>query len=251
MLFEEMDYDDSDRRIWQAVYVKAYAKKKIGEKFDIYNAKESVERKRIVAKSRECNGIEVGGETDFNFGSKIGIHRQSKYGIYKKILGSIDDKERKKEALKLLEFCKQKTHKIDNFSLILCNGSLQTLKGVLDKDRIDLFIYLLDNYYRGKDELILSHCVPDYEEILKEYLNLFKVENDIKESIFNYCKEVYHISNRSLVKDLINSGKKSINTPDRVIEYMKLAVRFWNCKSAYYQNVGIRNYRNIKLVKEI
>ena len=34
MLFEEMDYDDSDRRIWEAVYVKVYAKKKIGEKFD-------------------------------------------------------------------------------------------------------------------------------------------------------------------------------------------------------------------------
>ena len=28
MLFEEMDYDDSDRRIWEAVYVKVYAKKK-------------------------------------------------------------------------------------------------------------------------------------------------------------------------------------------------------------------------------
>ena len=97
MLFEEMDYDDSDRRIWEAVYVKVYAKKKIGEKFDINNAKESEERKRIVAKSWECNRIEVGGETDFNFSSKIGIHRQSKYGIYKKILSSIDDKKEKRK----------------------------------------------------------------------------------------------------------------------------------------------------------
>ena len=78
------------------------------------------------------------------------MHRQSKYGIYKEILESIDDQERKRNALKLLEYCKQSTHEAENYSLMLCNGSLQTVKGSLDTDRIDVFLYLLDNYYKKK-----------------------------------------------------------------------------------------------------
>ena len=245
-MLEDKDYDDSDRVVWEDVYSKAYAKKIIGERFDINNSDESKERKRIVAKDFK-EDQEIGGETDFNFSSKLGNHRKSKYGIYEDILKSINDENQKKEALKLLKYCKKMTYKIDDFSLMLCDGSLQTLKGTLDKDRIDLFIYLLDNYYRGKDEVILSHCVPAYEEKLKRFLNLFEDKNDSKESIYKYCKEIYHISNRTLVKDLIKSGRRAINTPERVIEYMKLAVRFWNCKAAYYQYCNMLELESIEI----
>ena len=242
MIIKNTDYDDSDKVIWESVYLLAYENKIIGTNFDIGNVMESKRRKRIVAKAKEDDNLEIGGETDFNFSSKTGIHKQSKYDIYKNILKSINDKNKKIEAIKLLEDCKNKTHKIENFSLLLCNGSLQTLKGTLDKDRIDVFLYLLDNYYRGKDMVILSHCAPNYEEKLKKYLNLF-IESNPKESIYKYCDEVYHIGDRNLVKDLIKSGKKTITTPERVVEYMKLAIRFWECKSLYYKlaNIKIEN----------
>lgn len=246
MIIENKVYDDdSQDEVWNCVYSEAYGGEKIlGTVFNLKEVSISETHKRNVAKiskdvERIKETLEIGGETDFNFSKKIGIHRQSKYGIYKKILNEIKDNEKKVEAIALLDHCEEQTRKIVNFSLMLCNGSLQTLKGTLDKDRIDVFIYLLHNYFMGRDELILSHCAPCYVKSLKEYLDLFKDENSPHLSIYKYCLEIYHIKNKKLVKNILDSGKKAINTPDRVIEYMNLAIRFWKCKAKYYEEIGI------------
>lgn len=242
-----ISYDD-ERSTWEYIYKRSYAEKTVGKFFDINNPVYSDYRKRYVAQALNDPNVEISGETDFNFSSKIGVHRQSKYGIYKEILESIDDQERKRNALKLLEYCKQSTHGAENYSLMLCNGSLQTVKGSLDMDRIDVFLYLLDNYYKKKDELILSHCSFDAQNDLRNYLDLFLCEDDYKESIYVYCNEIYHISNKKLIDDLVKSGRSSLKSPDRIIDYMKLAIRFWNAKSKYYQEVGIRKTWKLKLV---
>lgn len=237
-----ISYDD-DKTTWDDIYKRSYDRKIVDKNFDINNPYYSDYRKRYVAQAKNNPNVEISGETDFNFSSKIGVHRQSKYGIYKEVLESIEDQERKRNALKLLEYCKQSTHEVENYSLMLCNGSLQTVKGSFDMDRIDVFLYLLDNYYKKKDELILSHCSFDAQNDLRNYLNLFLCEDNYKESIYVYCNEIYHISNKELIDDLVKSGRLSLKSPDRIIDYMKLAVRFWCAKSYYYQKVGIRKTR--------
>ncbi len=246
-------YDD-DKSTWEEIYKLAYVGKIIGKHFDIQNPMFSNYRKRYVAEALNGSAFinaDVSGETDFNFSSKKGAHNQSKYGIYKAILESIEDQEKKEKALKLLEYCRNETHKPENYSLMICNGSLQTVKGTFDLDRIDVFLYLLDNYYKKKDELILSHCSYEAQDVLRNYLNLFYSIDNHKDSIYAYCSEIYHISNRKLVDDLIKSGRLSIRSPERVIAYMKLAIRFWNAKSGYYQKSGIRTSKKYKLVIDI
>lgn len=247
---EVIRYDD-DKSAWDEIYKLSYSNKVVGKHFDINNPFYSDSRKRYVAQALNNHDVEISGETDFNFSSKIGAHRQSKYGIYKGILESIDDRERRRNALKLLEYCKKATHETENYSLMLCNGSLQTVKGSFDMDRIDVFLYLLDNFYKKKDELILSHCSFAAQNDLRNYLNLFLCEANYKESIYVYCREIYHISNKKLIDDIIKSGRLSPKSPDRIIDYMKLAVRFWCAKSYYYQEIGVRKTRKLKLVVDL
>lgn len=55
--------------------------------------------------------------------------------------------------MELLDYCCNMTGKIGNFSLMQTTGSLQTIKGTFTvTDRIDTFIYVLNNYYLGIDE---------------------------------------------------------------------------------------------------
>ena len=150
-----------------------------------------------------------------------------------------DDQEKKKKTLNLLDYCKRATFEPENYSLMICNGSLQTVKGSFDLDRIDVFLYLLDNYYKKKDELILSHCSYETIDKLIKYLDLFCCKDNPKNSVYNYCKEVYHISSKKLVDDIIKSGHISIKSPDWIVAYMKLAIRFWNIKASFYKKFGI------------
>ena len=236
----EIVYDD-DQDTWDNIYIIAYNNKIIvGEKFVIKEYAYSKDRKRYVVQDKDKK-LEISGETDFNFSLKVGLYRQSKYDTYKKILESIDDQKRQREALELLDCCEQATHEPENYSLMLCNGSMQTMKGSLDMDRIDVFLYLLDSYYKKENELILSHCVFNEQNNLRNYLNMFTCKANSKDSIYVYCNEIYHISDKELIDDMIKSGRTSIKSPDRVVEYMKLAVRFWKAKYQYYQDIGIKN----------
>lgn len=247
-----MKAKDDDKAVWEGIYIPSYKSKIIGTHFDIENYYYSKNRKRLVAHDKENSDIEISGETDFNFGLKEGLHRLSRYEKYKKILESIYDQKKRKSALRLLDYCKQGTYEMENYSLMLCNGSLQMVKGSLDMmDRVDVFLYLLDSYYKKKDELILSQCSFKSLDVLKNYLNLFLCEDNRKESIYIYCYQIYHITNRKLIDDMVKSGRLSIQSPDRVIDYMKLAVRFWNAKSCYYQKNSIPHTRKLKLVLDL
>ena len=128
MITENKVYDDdSQDEVWKSVYSKAYSGEKIlGKIFNLKEISISETRKRNVAKISkdvECfkdtgiikETIEIGGETDFNFSKKRGIHRQTKYGIYRKILNEIKDKGKKDEAIALLNHCEEQTKKIVNF----------------------------------------------------------------------------------------------------------------------------------------
>lgn len=247
-IFNE-DYADDAKEVWEQVYIKAYQNKIIGKTFDVQNPKKY--NGRYVAINKNDNDITISGETDFNFSDECYVVRgKTKYRYYRDILDTIADEKRKGKCIDLLNYCCGMTSKVGNFSLMQTTGALQTVKGTFTvTDRIDSFVYVLNNYYLGIDEMVLFRCTAaDTVEKLKKYLDLFKDENTPQNSIYNYCKEVYHISSHELVDDLKKSGKHTICTVEELIDYMILAVRFWTAKSHYYKEVGISDKWKLKLV---
>ena len=242
------EYRDDDPDVWEHVYICAYNNKIIGKEFNIVNPKEI--NGRYVASKKDDDNITISGETDFNFSDKLYIvGKKTKYKYYSEILDTIEDTECRQNCMELLDYCCNMTGKIGNFSLMQTTGSLQTIKGTFTvTDRIDTFIYVLNNYYLGIDEMVLSRCTASSTvNKLKKYLDLFK-DTEPKNSIYKYCREVYHISSEDLVSDLIKSGKHTICTVEELIDYMILAVRFWTLKSYYYKEVGISKSWNLRLV---
>ena len=242
------EYRDDDPDVWEHVYKTAYKNKIIGKEFNIVNPKEI--NGRYVASKKDDDNITISGETDFNFSDKLYIvGKKTKYKYYSEILDTIEDTECRQNCMELLDYCCNMTGKIGNFSLMQTTGSLQTIKGTFTvTDRLDTFIYVLNNYYLGIDEMVLSRCTASSTvNKLKKYLDLFK-DTEPKNSIYKYCREVYHISSEDLVSDLIKSGKHTICTVEELIDYMILAVRFWTLKSYYYKEVGISKSWNLRLV---
>lgn len=245
------EYKDDDLDVWKYVYKNAYENKIIGKNFNIVNPK--IINGRYASSKNDDDNITISGETDFNFSDKLYIvGRKTKYKYYSEILETIEDIECRQKCIELLNYCCNMTNKIVNFSLMQTTGALQAAKGVFTAtDRIDTFIHVLNNYYLGIDEMVLSRCTAaSTVNKLRGYLDLFKDTVLPENSIYKYCSEVYHISSRGLVDDLIKSGRCTICTVDELIDYMILAVRFWNSKSYYYKNVGICKSWNLKFVKK-
>ena len=207
----------------------------------------------------KCSGeynkkmIHLSGDCSFNFNDK-------KSSFYQKLLESKSgDKIEVKEALEKLTNCRNMHHSLLNFDLMPVEGELNNLKGKLkiqeevkvhDKgrppvneclDRLDTFIYFLDKSMKELKRLKGEHDLKKIGEfyansiftysmkgenfsILYEFISEFK-------NIYEYCKTFYLIEDRKLVNDLIKNGKKPINEGKDVVEYMKLAERFWDSKN--------------------
>lgn len=192
--------------------------------------RESIKGKLKYADSETKETIAYSGETDFNFGPGWS---NSIFNKYKKLINTISvGNEEEKNKYKVLyhnnlKICQILYKSVVNVSLMPQSGNLQLTKKGIGNDRIDTFIWGLDAYY-DKDNpvnIIANNSTWQHMELLLDYLNLFG-------NVYDYCKGVYHI-NESLVDDMIESGKKAIDSPDRVIEYMNLALRFWRQKLMY------------------
>ena len=110
-------------------------------------------------------------------------------------------------------------------SLISKLGNLQAVKQGIGNDRLDTFVWALSEYYRDNSNLILNHSTYPSLKYLKRYLNMFN-------SVDQYCENVYHID-QTLVGKLIESGKLAIDTPERMIEFLKLAIEFWEQRASF------------------
>ena len=250
-LFENSD-PDSSLYAWNNVYKKIYTENdwNFWKVFDLKNLKK--ENNRLLAVNIESleypqfnewiGEIKIGGETDFNF--KSGCKTNQKYEYYCKLI--VDEetftKEEKDLYLKKLnEYRDNKHHSLENFSLMLVTGSLNNVKGSLAQDRIDKFIYILNDYFllrnikefehiifskaiaKNKDEVTKRNNTLKLKRILYEYLNLFA-------DIYDYCFKIYKITDKKLVDDLIESGKNPIKDGKDVVRYMELAERYWDMK---------------------
>lgn len=176
--------------------------------------------------------LRLRGETDFNFKEDQKRPKKDKYGKLKGILWrkppKIDNynlEEARDLAIELLNKCKEMHHSLLNFSLLQSVGAMQLFKGT-GLDRPDTFIYYLDRYFEGKDKRILEKSRKN-KDCLIQYLASFT-------DIYDYCEKVYFIKDDDFVQEMIESGGKKLLSGDDVVEYMKLAIEFWERKRRYF-----------------
>lgn len=197
-----------------------------------------------------CNCLpRIGGETDFNFKDTASVY-------FKKLLG--DDVG----ASNLLCRCQKMFHSLLNFSLMQAMGNLQCIKGAR---RLDEFVCLLEEYFAEKEEQKRFEKLKSYNKCrnsantkeLCKYLNQF-------DGLYDYCAKIYFLptggyptdvnvecpielyeSNKVLIDGLCKHGKIELDSSENVINYMLLAVNFWQAKEKYFNLATEQNKENI------
>ena len=83
------------------------------------------------------------------------LQDEKKYALFLKVIESdlIVSQREKDNASQQLSKCKDMHHTLLNFSLMQAIGNMQRFKGIKG-DRLDVFIYELDKYYRGLSTLL-------------------------------------------------------------------------------------------------
>lgn len=201
-----------------------------------------IEKKRT--KNRKYSKLVVGdkeinmsGDTDFNFGPGWS---HSIYHKFEKYL-SEEPKDYYSFYKSQLKKCKKLYKSILNISLMPQTGNLQSTKKGIGNDRLDTFIWALDSYYKGETYLLFNNSSFANTLYLKGYLDLFK--RDDGKAIYNYCSKIYCIG-QELVDDLILSGKEAIDSPERVLNYMRLSFRFW-CQKLNHIKCAMNDIENL------
>ena len=186
----------------------------------------------------------LGGETDFNFKDSK-KYSKNKYGRFRALLEKSFSGEDLLTAIQLLNDCKIQYHTVLNFSLMPVMGKLQYFKGQDEFDRFDRFIFFLYEFYQKdyqKECYTKCNCTifqylneitlhQNNKKALLKYLNSFGQKACSDEAFLDYCHKVYFIRDINLIHDLVKSGAKpAIVDGKDVVDYMKLALRYWDCK---------------------
>lgn len=195
----------------------------------------STEREYVTIKFGNKD-INFSGDTDFNFGPGWSHTISNKYKNY---LKNVPDSYRALYSNQLVK-CQKLYKKIPNISLMPQTGNLQATKKNVGNDRFDTFIWALNSYYSGQNSLLFNYSTFQNADDLKTYFDCFRSINQNQDPIYNYCSSIYKIEAK-LVDELIESGKNALDTPERIIEYMQLAFRFWcqkimQIKTSYEDN---------------
>lgn len=166
----------------------------------------------------------IGGETDWNF-KQDSYWRKNKFGKLNNLVTDSNIKER-------LEGCKVMHHTLLNFSIMPATGNMQGVKseGYGDwLDRFDSFVSIIDDYYQGENEIILSKAGWNRKSLIK-YLTYF-------EDVYDYFEQHYFINDKDFIKRLVESGKKNIENQNDVERYVSLAEDYWELKEKYIMNL--------------
>lgn len=202
------------------------------------NKRSYIEEKFFANGKNSTSKINFSGDTDFNYTKGFAHSRLTAYRKFIKD-GKLPGKYGSIYGDNLVIF-EELTYSIVNISLIPQNGNLQAIKQGVGNDRLDTFIWALDEYYSKNNNVLFNHASANNMPVLEEYLGLFK-------DVYEYCDVVYHI-NESLVDDLIESGRQPVKSPERVIEFMNLTYRFWSQKAMYLSSQAVA--KNNKLIIE-
>ncbi len=218
-----MEYDVNKEAwdIYNIVYINNVGEIKF--KKDVKQDSRPYIKRKFTYNSKQSELLRFSGETDFNFSkSKLFGFGVSRYEYFKKLLGGSYE-----EYQDILENCFNKFYSRENLSLMPKTGNLQSVKKNIGNDRLDVFVCCLNEYYCNKTNFLFNYCSYENIKRLQSFLSLF-------ESAYEYCTTIYHID-KVLTKDLIVSGSKAIDSKDRVIEYMNLAIKFWKQKQNYLE----------------
>ena len=123
------------------------------------------------------------------------------------------------------------SHTILNYSVLPVTGGLNNIKWRLGSDRIDTFIFVLDQYYKGINQAVILNSGSSNGDIgtrnkLKEILDSFG-------SVDGFVSVIYGIdpiTSEEFVKRAIDSGSKPILGIAGLCDYMNLAVDFWELR---------------------
>ena len=202
-----------------------------------------IEERITVNNRTSAKPINFSGDTDFNYTKGFAHSRLTAYRKYLKD-GRIPGKYAKIYSNNLTIF-EELTYSIVNVSLIPQNGNMQAIKQGVGNDRLDTFIWALDEYYNKTSNVLFNHSSANNMPVLKEYLAMYH-------DVYEYCATVYHI-NESLVDELIESGKCAVDSPERVIEFMNLTYRFWTQKAKFLRTQAYvkKNTAVIEMLDEI
>lgn len=185
---------------------------------------------KFMHNGNESEVLKFSGETDFNFSNRKKRELcRSRYYHYRKIL------ERDLEGepildiyVEMLNECVKKHHSQDNISLMPMSGNLQGAKGSVGLDRLDVWLLILDMKYSHGINLLKNHCTMEKFSEIDSFLDLF-------DDVCDYTQTIYHIDS-TLTRKLIELGKIPLDTADAIIEYMSLAMRFWEQKNQFIES---------------
>lgn len=166
----------------------------------------------------------LSGDVIFNF--TYSKNKSCQFYIYKNWINQDQNPIRKNKYLNLLNKCRSMHHSFENCALMLQQGNLQNAKQGIGKDRGDTFIWALDEYYKGKSEMVLNHATQQNSGILREFLNYF-------DDVYEYCEVFYNITDKGFIDRLIQSGSKALDSADKVENYIDLALRFWDERAEF------------------
>lgn len=198
----EINSDNITKKGTQRPYIKSSL---------IYNGKKSEE-------------LSFSGETDFNFSkTKVFGYGRNRYNHFKKFLDKKDV-----NSIHMLDTCCDNFHSQVNISLMPQTGCLQLVKKSIGNDRLDTFVWCLNEYYHHRNSLVFNFCSYENLNALTSFLELFQ-------NIHEYCRVIYCIDSK-LTDHLVESGRKPIDSAKRVTEYMELANEFWTQKRYYLDN---------------
>jgi len=252
LLAEFSEEYDSSREMW-SFYNEIY--KKVFN--NIQNEKITVEvkgkkDKRYLRYHKVVEGYQLAGDVCFNF----------KRTKLKKLIDTVKcdrncRENDKNEIINIIEMVREYHHSVENVSLMLTTGNMQGTKQQIGNDRFDVFCYAIDEYCKGVTSWVLAHSTPQNKGILIDYLNERCDDNGEKKTI-KYFEDIFMLKmdDECLISDLLDSGKKSIDSAERVLEYILLAYRLWICRAIYYENNYIDQYKKMngnsseKLIKE-
>lgn len=190
----------------------------------------------FIYNNKQSQKIKLSGDTDFNYSEGFAHSRAEAF------IKHLKDSPKGYDVTYTNNFSilQKLTCSVVNISLMPQTGCLQLVKEGLGNDRIDTYIWGIDEYYKHRSDLLFNRASYDNTEALKSFLSLF-------DDVYEYCDAMYHI-NESLVDDMIESGKTAIDGPEKMINFMNLTIRFWGQKSKYlysimeeYDNEIVRN----------
>lgn len=109
--------------------------------------------------------MKFSGETDFNFGKGWAHTIYEKYGSL--ITHASIPQEYKTMYSNYLSMCNRLYKSIVNISIMPQTGNLQSTKKGIGNDRIDVFIWALNEYYNKNSNILTNYCSYENMDMLK------------------------------------------------------------------------------------